>query len=306
MEVARERVRHIARVLWAILGLNLVVAVVKVVFGLASGAIALLADGIHSLLDASGNVVALVGMHAARRPPDAEHPYGHRKFETFAALGIAALLFYGCTEIAQSAWERLRHPRPPSLSAAMLVAVLLTLAVNVFVVLYERRQGRRLQSELLLADAAHTGSDVLATLLVVASFAAVRLRVPYADIAAAGIILVLILRAGYGIVKSTISTLADERRLPPEEIETVALAEPGVLEVHNARSRGPDDDIHVDLHILVEPALAIRDAHDIAHRVEKRLRERWSGLTDVVVHVEPALESERARVREGGGLRSET
>jgi cation diffusion facilitator family transporter len=305
IERARERIRRITRVLWAILVLNLIVALAKIFYGLASGAVALLADGIHSLLDASGNVVALIGISAARRPPDANHPYGHRKFETFAALGVAGLLFLGCYEIAQSAWERLRHPRPLELTPAILVTLLLTLAINVFVVLYERRQGRRLQSELLLADAAHTRSDVFATLLVLTSFAATRFRIPHADLAAAGVIVLLILRAGFEIVKGTISTLSDERRIPPGEVEAVALAAPGVLEVHNVRSRGPDDDIHVDLHILVDPALPIAAAHEIGHVVEKRLRERWQGLSDVVVHVEPGLESERARVREDGGLRAD-
>jgi cation diffusion facilitator family transporter len=292
-------------VLWAILLLNLVVALAKIFYGLASGAVALLADGIHSLLDASGNVVALVGINAARRPPDANHPYGHRKFETFAALGVAGLLFFGCYEIGQSAWDRLLHPRPPELTPAILVTLLATLAVNVFVVLYERRQGKRLQSELLLADAAHTSSDVFATLLVLASFGATYFHIPRADLAATICIVLLILRAGFGIVKGTISTLSDERRIPPDEAEAVALAAPGVLEVHNVRSRGPDDDIHVDLHILVDPDLPIAAAHEIGHVVERRLRERWAGLTDVVIHVEPGLENERARVREGGGLKAD-
>jgi len=78
-----------------------------------------------------------------------------------------------------------------------------------------------------------------------------------------------------------------------------------VREAHNVRSRGPLDDIHLDLHILVDPALPIADAHRVGHRVERRLRERWPGLSDIVIHVEPALDSERARSREGGGLKAE-
>ena len=102
----------------------------------------------------------------------------------------------------------------------------------------------------------------------------------------------------------TLSTLSDERAIPPDQVESVALREPGVLEAHNVRSRGPDDDIHLDLHILVEPHTPLSDAHALGHRVEARLRAEWPGLTDVVVHVEPALPSERARRREGGGLRA--
>ncbi len=297
--------RRIARVLWVILLLNLVVALAKLFYGLRTGAVALSADGAHSLLDASGNVIALIGIAVARRPPDANHPYGHRKYETFAALGVAALLFFGCWEIGSAAFDRLLHPRPPHLSMDVFVTLALTLVINVLVVVVERREGRRLQSELLLADAAHTHSDVFATLLVFASFAGTHFRIPLTDVAAAVVIMGLILHAGFRIVKGTLSTLSDERRIPPDEIEAVALAEQGVLEAHNVRTRGPNDDIHLDLHILVDPAMAIGAAHAIGHRVERRLRERWPGLTDVVVHVEPGVESERAHVREGGGLKAE-
>jgi cation diffusion facilitator family transporter len=300
-----HRQDRIARVLWVILGLNLVVAVAKLAYGLRSGAIAISADGLHSLLDASSNVMGLVGIMVARRPPDENHPYGHRKYETFAALGVAAMLFFGCGEIARAAVERLRLPRVPEVTATGFIILGATLAINLFVVWIERRQGRRLQSELLLADAAHTQSDVFASLVVAVSFVGAKFHLWWADPVATAFIVALILRSGIGILLSTLSTLSDERRIEPERVEAVAMEEPGVLEAHNVRSRGPSDDIHLDLHILVAPETSLAEAHQIGHRVERRLRERWVGLTDVVVHVEPALETERARRREGGGLRAE-
>jgi cation diffusion facilitator family transporter len=300
-----RRLDRISQVLWAILVLNLAVAVAKLVYGVRSGAIAIFADGLHSLLDASSNVIGLVGIAVARRPPDANHPYGHRKYETFAALGVAAMLFSGGGEIARTALERLHAPRLPQVSLAGFVILGATLAINLLVVAIERREGRRLESELLLSDAAHTQSDVLASLLVAASFVAARSGVAWVDLAAAGAILVLILRAGITILRNTLSTLSDERRLDPALIEATAMAEAGVLEAHNVRSRGPSDDVHVDLHILVDPETPLAMAHEIGHRVEGRLRQRWAGVTDVVVHLEPALEAERARRREGGGLKAE-
>jgi len=285
--------------------LNLVVAGVKLVLGIRLGALALTADGVHALLDASANVVGLLGMAVARKPPDANHPYGHRKFEAFAALAIAAMLFYGCVEIAQSALSRLQSPQTPVVSPLALGAVLGTAVINLFVVWIERREGRRLQSELLMADAAHTGSDLFATLLVLASFAASGAGLGWADPVATLLILILIARAGFEVVRGTISTLADERRLPPDEVEAVVLEEAAVREVHNVRSRGPWDDIHLDLHVLVDPAMSIADAHETGHRVESRLRAKWPGLWDVVVHVEPAFDHERADRREDGGLRAE-
>jgi cation diffusion facilitator family transporter len=282
-----------------------VVAVAKLVYGFFSGAIAVRADGLHSLLDASSNVIGLVGITVARRPPDANHPYGHRKYETFAALGVAAMMFFGCHEIVTSTIDRIRHPRLPAITTAGFVILAATVVINLLVVWIERREGRRLHSELLLADAGHTQSDVLASLIVLTSFAAARFGVLWADVAATAVIVILIVRAGIEILKGTLSTLSDERRIDPGTVEAVAVEEPGVLEAHNVRSRGPADDIHLDLHILVDPETRLDDAHRIAHRVERRLRERWPGLTDVVVHIEPAHETERASRREGGGLKAE-
>lgn len=304
-DAARTRADRIATILWQILALNLAVAAAKLIYGLRSGAIAITADGLHSLLDGSSNVIGLIGIAVARRPPDANHPYGHRKYEAFAALGIAAMLFYGCAEIAESLIGRLRAPRVPEITAAGFVVIGVTIAINLYVVWIERRAARRLQSELLHADAAHTASDVMASVLVLASFVAARAGIAWADVIAAVVILALILRAGFQVLRTTLPTLSDERRIPPVEVEATALEEPGVLEVHNVRTRGAADDIHLDLHVLVQPDLSVARAHEIGHRVSDRLRGRWPSVSDVVVHVEPALEQERARRREGGGLRAE-
>lgn len=301
----QHRTRGIVRVLALILVLNVAVALAKLMYGWRTGAIAIQADGVHSLLDGSSNVIGLIGVWLARRPPDDNHPYGHRKFETFAALGVALMMILGCWEIGREAFERLRNPVLPRIGNAGFLVLFATIAVNVFVTWFERREGRRLGSEMLMADAAHTGSDVLASVLVLGSFVASRAGIVWADVAAAALVVGLILRAGFAIVQSTLSTLSDERRVDPRQVEDAALEEDGVLEVHNVRSRGALDDIHVDLHVLVDPGMAIAEAHAIGHRVEQRLRGRWPTFTDVVVHVEPGIESERAHVRTGGGLRAD-
>jgi cation diffusion facilitator family transporter len=299
-----SRLRTIARLLVVILGLNLLVAVAKLVFGHWCGSLALSADGIHSLLDASANVIGLVGMSVAGRPPDANHPYGHRKYETFAALGVVCTMLLGCREILAEGLARLRTPAEPSITPLAVGVMLVTIAINLSVATVERRAGRRLGSELLVADAAHTQSDLFASLLVLASFVAHRFGIAWADLAATALIVALILKAGVSILLSTLSTLADERRLPPETIESCAVQERGVLEAHNVRSRGPLDDIHVDLHVLVDPETPLAEAHRVGHRVERRLLANFPGVTDVVVHVEPGLATERATRREGGGLKA--
>lgn len=299
-----RRLSAIARVLWIVMGLNLLVAIAKLAYGVWSHALSISADGVHSVVDTASNVIGLVGIAVARRPPDANHPYGHRKYETFAALGIAAMMFFGCWQIGSVAVHRLLQPEVPRVTPLGFAILLVTIAINAGVVWLERREARRLGSEILASDAAHTGSDVVASLLVLASFVAIRAGLGWVDPVVAALIIVLVVRAGISILRGTLSTLSDERRIPPQQIEAVALLEEGVLEAHNVRTRGPDDDIHLDLHILVEPHTPIADAHALAHRVEDRLRAEWPGLTDVVVHVEPALPSERARRREGGGLKA--
>src|SRR2546428_3968806 len=245
--------RRIIAVLWDILALNLVVAVAKLIYGARSGAIAITADGIHSLLDASSNVVGLIGIRAARRPPDANHPYGHRKYETVAALAIVAMLLLGCQEIVTSVIDRRRHPRFPDVTWLGYAILGVTLAINLLVVAVERLEGRRLEIELLLSDAAHPSSDLGASLLVLASFAAVRFRIAWADVVAAALIVLLIFKSGLTILRGTLSTLSDERRIEPAEVETIALEEPDVFEAHNVLSREPIDHIHLDLHIHVVP-----------------------------------------------------
>jgi len=304
-ERATARFDGIARVLWATMWLNLAVAAAKLLYGWKAGALAMTADGVHSLLDASSNVIGLVGVAVARRPPDANHPYGHRKYETFAALGVVVMMLGACREVLSSALGRIRHPEVPDITGLGFVVVGVTLAINAFVAWFERREGRRLNSELLISDAAHTGSDMLASLLVLGSFVAARVGWAWADAATAALIVVLIAVASVRIVLGTFATLTDERRIAPDIVEAAALEEPGVLEAHNVRSRGARDDIHLDLHILVNPQTPIEAAHEVGHRVERRLRHRWPELTDVVVHVEPAVERERAHTREGGGLKAE-
>ena len=299
------RTRRIVTVLLVILVLNLALAIAKLLYGRATGILAIQADGFHSLLDASSNVIGLVGVLVARRPADDNHPYGHRKYETFAALGVAVMMFLGCWEIATLAYERAHHLVQVQVVPASFALMAVTIVINVGITLYERRAGRELQSEMLIADSAHTSSDLFASVLVLASLAFMRFGAVWADVAASAAVVLLILRAGFEILGGTLSTLSDERRVDPALIEHAALQEPGVLEVHNVRTRGPLDDIHADLHILVDPYMPIADAHAIGHRVEDRLRARWTSFTDVVVHVEPGLDHERATRREGGGLRAE-
>jgi divalent metal cation (Fe/Co/Zn/Cd) transporter len=109
---------------------------------------------------------------------------------------------------------------------------------------------------------------------------------------------VLIARSGIRIIGQSLYVLSDASRLPPSTVEYVALEVDGVREVHAVRSRGTADAIYIDLHVLVDPTQTVAKAHEIAHRVEACLKEQFPGVTDMVVHVEPDIATERRRSRE--------
>ena len=161
------RFAQITSVLRRVLVLNLAVAAAKIALGLATGAISILSDGLHSATDSASNIVGLVGVRLASRPPDEDHPYGHRKFETMASIGILLFLLLALFEILETAIGRLRAGGAPQVSLGAFAVMGATLVVNIAVAAYERREARRLQSEVLLADAHHTTSDVLTSCTVI-------------------------------------------------------------------------------------------------------------------------------------------
>lgn len=283
------RSRAIRNTLLIVLALNLTVAVAKLVVGLLSGSLAILSDGLNSLLDASANVVGLIGMAVATRPPDPEHPYGHRRFEALTALVIAGAMGLLVVQILQEAWQRLQHATRPEASTLSFAVMAATLLVNIGVSAWERRRGRQLHSPILSADAKHTAADALVSIAVIAGLVAVRLGYPLVDpllaIGIAGVI-------GWGawtIIRDAALTLSDTAVVPVEVIERAVLEVSGVQGVHNVRTRGGDGLVWVDLHIQVDPDLSVRAAHDIASTVARVVEEAIGQPADVTVHVEPAL-----------------
>src|SRR6188508_2115133 len=206
---APDRYTRVVRVLNQVLVLNLAVAIAKIVLGYFTGAVSILSDGFHSLTDAASNVVALVGVSIARRPPDADHPYGHRKYETFASLGILVFLILVLVQVLGAAYDRLVHGGAPRVFPEGIGIMAVTLVVNLFVVAYEEREARRLKSEVLRADSRHTRSDVLTTGAVLGALLGVWLGYPLLDPFAAVVVAAFIGRAGWAIAQEASRILAD-------------------------------------------------------------------------------------------------
>jgi cation diffusion facilitator family transporter len=288
-----QRAGQVRRVLWMVLALNLVVTAIKLVIGFATGALAIIADGFHSVVDSSSNIIGLIGVWVSARPPDANHPYGHYKYETVASMSIGLMLLVAAYEIGRGVVERLLgHAAPPTITPLTFGLMIFTFLVNLGVVAYEVRAGKRLQSQILLADAAHTRTDLFITVSVIASLIGTALGWAWLDPLVAAGVVVLLFRAALGILRSTSNVLTDVAVADPKTVERIALGVPGVDLVGEVRSRGREDAQYVDLRVHVDPAMSTAQAHNVASEVERRVAQAMPGVVETLVHIEPQARSE--------------
>ncbi len=263
---------------------NLAVLVVKATVGFTTGSMAVLADAVHSLTDLVNNVIAWLVIHAGQQPADREHPYGHHKFEVVAVFVLATLLAVVAIEVAIRSLTRTE----PDIATSgwglyLMVGVL---AVNVIVATWQRRWARRLESPILLADATHTFSDVLVTIVVIVGWQLSTRGYPWLDVACALGVAGMILYLAFGLFRTAVPALVDEFAIDPEALTQAILGVPGVEDVPRVRSRWIGQHRAVDVVVTVAPELATVDSHAIADRVEALLEEAFE-VADISVHVEP-------------------
>jgi cation diffusion facilitator family transporter len=285
--VARDRSAQIQWVLLGLLVANLVVVGAKFSIGLTTGSLAVFGDAVHSSVDAMNNVLALVVIRIATRAPDEDHPYGHTKFETLGALVIVAFLSISGFEIVRGAVSRLvRGAEPLDISGLQIALLLATLVVNTVVAIYESRKGHELNSEILLADAAHTKADVLITTGVLTGVVLSRAGVGYADPVVALLVAAAIVVIAVGIVSRSVPVLVDQHAVPAGQIQAVAENITGVASAYDIRSRGSPERRFAELTIAVDRNCTVEVAHRIADAVEQRLHQELR-FHEIVVHIEP-------------------
>jgi len=278
----------VRRVLIITLGFNIVIAFGKIIVGLISGALAITADGFHSLIDGASNVVGLIANHIASQPPDADHPYGHRRFETLAALMIGGFLVLAAWEIGWSAVNRLQDTAAITLTPLTFAVMAGTLLVNIGVSTYQIREGKRLNSELLLADAANTRTDVFVTLSVIVSMGIVALTGwTGVDTLAALVVVGLIGHAAYRILLDTGRVLVDTAPYSTEELTTLVIDVPGVRQVMRARSRGTVDSAHIDIDVLVDAHMTTAHTAALTQAIRERLYANLDQIAEIEVHFVP-------------------
>ncbi|MCX7842127.1 MAG: cation diffusion facilitator family transporter [Clostridia bacterium] len=280
--------KRIKQVLWIILIANIAVAALKIIIGEIINSASMTADGFHSLTDGSSNIVGLIGIQLASRPVDNDHPYGHRKFETLAGLFIAGMLFAIGGKIIVDAFKRFISPVTPSITIESLIALVATLCVNIFVCGFEHKEGKRLGSQILMSDSMHTRSDIYVSSGVLISLICVKLGLPpVIDPIASLVVTGFIIHAAYEIFRNTSDVLLDKAALDTERIKSIAMSFDKVKDAHNIRSRGCENDLHVDMHIMTEPSMSVEESHSLIHEIEEKIKREININVQVIAHLEP-------------------
>ncbi len=263
---------------------NCTVLIIKLVVGLFTGSLAVLGDAVHSLTDVINNIVAwLVTRHSAK-PADRKHPYGHRKFETVAVFVLAALLAILAFELLMHAVTRETvEITSGGLEFGLMLGVL---AINIVISTWQRRWAKRLESDILLADANHTFSDVLITASVIVGWQLSAMGWIWIDRVCALAVAGLILYLAFGLFKRTLPVLLDERAIEAGKLRAAVQDVEGVRAIHRVRSRWVGSARAVDLVIEVDAELSTAAAHEIADRIESLLADQFD-VHDVSIHVEP-------------------
>lgn len=283
-----DRYKYIRRVLIWTLVLNWLVALVKIIYGLLSRCASMAADGFHSLSDGTSNIIGIIGIHFASQPQDKDHPYGHKKYETFFSLAIAALLLLVCFNLFKVGIGRLYAPVIPKIDIISFVIMLATLAINIVVMNYEHKAGKRLSSDILISDSLHTRADIFTSLSVIVTLIAVKLGFPLVDPIVTLVISLFIAYTAIGIIRQSSRILCDTIAIVDvKKITDIVLGINGVKACHKIRSRGRTDDIKLDLHVQVEPDMHIEQAHKISYAIEAAIKKNIPEVTDVLVHIEP-------------------
>ncbi len=285
---AQDNRRAVRQVLLVALVINLAMGLLKLLVGLASGSLAVVADAMHSATDGLSSLMALLSNGLSDPRPDRDHPYGHHKYEAVGSLAIAAFILFAAFEIVQSAAHRLHDGfRPLQLDSGQLLLLVLALALNVVLATYERRAGRRLGSRLLMADAMHTWSDIWTSLIVLLGLWGARwLGLAWLDGALAVPLAVMLVKVCWSVLQENLPLLVDQIAIAPEAIHAMAMAIPGVLNCHDIASRGVvGTQVFIDMHMVVD-AEDLPTAHRITELVEEHLQARY-GPVRCTIHLEP-------------------
>mgnify|MGYP001828665305 FL=1 len=269
---------------------DLLLGIIKVVIGLLAHSQALVADGIHSFSDLFTDFLVLFAAKHAHREADEEHPYGHGRIETVATVALGVALLSVAVGISYDAIRRLMEPELLLVPGVLaLLAALVSVFAKEAIYQYTVRIARRLRSNMLHANAWHSRSDAISSIVVVIGVGGTMAGLPWLDAVAAVVVALMIAKIAWELLWKSLQELIDTA-LDPEQVKAISASirdVPGVRSLHMLRSRRSGSDALVDVHILVDPRLSVSEGHQIGETVRSRLLQGHDEVTDVMVHIDP-------------------
>jgi len=283
----KVRARYGALEGWASILVNLVLFVVKLLAGLSIRSVALIGDAVHTLADSATSAVIILGFRMAKKPSDKEHPFGHGRMESVAALIVAVLLFVAGVEILKSSVRAIFSPPSEQAGLGMIALIAGTLVVKELLSRFSFHLGDIIDSAALKADALHHRSDVLATALVLVALFASRYGYNYLDGVMGLFVAIIICYSGYSIARDAVTPLLGQApsREEIKEVEQIALAHKDVSGVHDIIMHSYGHTRVVSLHIEVPDDKPPFELHEISEEIEEKIVLKRGGMA--VVHIDP-------------------
>ncbi|HJN38041.1 MAG TPA: cation diffusion facilitator family transporter [Gammaproteobacteria bacterium] len=289
-----DRVRTLRTTIIACALLNTLLGFFKLYVGYQSDAQTLMADGIHSFADLLTDIMVYVFARISEIPPDKNHPYGHRRFETLASFFFSILITSTALFIIYEAFIDQQHTLIIPWSNYAIVTALISIITNELMYWYVRKQSIKLSSPLLMANAVHQRVDAGTSVISLISIFASTLGYPYMDALGAVIIALMILRFAYNLLVDSLKELLDEgvNDATLHLYKQCILSTEGIINLHLLRTRTMSKRVYLDVHVEVSSMISVSEGHFIADNVESNLINSFDSISDVTVHVDVEDEEE--------------
>lgn len=300
---AHTREAHRVTLIGAVIDAALGIA--KVITGIMVGSAALVADGIHSFSDLVTDAMVLIATHFGRQEPDRNHPYGHGRIETLATLWLGSVLIFVAGGIAWASLSRLFAGTPiPAPGQWAIILAAIALIAKEWIFHYTLRVAKRVRSRLLEANAWHSRSDALSSIVVLIGLVGAQFGVGWLDGVAAIIVGLLVGKIGWDLLWDAGHELVDTA-LPLEQqrrMQDTVTSVPGVDSVHEMRTRTIGGHVLLDMHLVVSPRISVSEAHEVGNQAHRDLHDAFPRLTDVTFHIDPEDDSDVPDIEQRPGL----
>ena len=289
-----ETTRTAMRVSWITMGINILLSAGKLAAGILGRSGAMVSDAVHSASDVFSTIIVMIGMRAAGKAADREHPYGHERLESVAAILLAGALLATGLMIGLEGVRSLQRPPEelpvPGLEA--LIAAAISIAVKEGMFHYTRAAARQVNSDALMADAWHHRSDALSSIGALIGIGGARMGLPVLDPIASLVICLMIMKAAYDIFRSAVDKMVDHAAGEETEnaIREETLRNPGVAHIDKLMTREFGSRIYVEMEISVDGEMPLRQAHGIAEQVHNRIEKAFPRVKHIMIHVNPTGE----------------